>query len=116
MSEDEVDFIMDAIEFIAEYGYLFLAEYVLNIKTGAWSHKSYDKPLELLENFGIEESLKYIGKNDRETEKKENLKDEYKKYLDQARNHAARLKEKEINFKSFDEKECPSWFYFVNSK
>lgn len=116
MSEDEVDFILDAIEFIAQYGYLFLADYVLDIKTGAWSHNSYDKPLELFENFGIKESLKHIGKYDRETEKKENLKDEYKKYLDQARNHAARLKEKDIKFKSFDEEECPSWFYYVNSK
>ncbi len=42
--------------------------------------------------------------------------EEYKKYLNIAKNYAAKLKETDINFKSFDENEYPSWFYYVNSK
>jgi hypothetical protein len=26
------------------------------------------------------------------------------------------LQKKDLNFKSFDEKECPSWFYYINSQ
>jgi selenocysteine lyase/cysteine desulfurase len=114
MSEDEVDFILDAIEFIAEYGYLFLSEYVLDVKTGNWYHKSYNKTPILVENFGIKESLKYIGNNCRAIEKEEDFKDEFNKYLEQARKQAGLLKGKDINFKSLDEEKYPSWFYYVN--
>jgi len=119
MSEKEVDFICNAVEFIAEYGYLFMNEYILDIKTGNWSHKYHNKPFSIVENFGIEESLKYIDTADTKAEgilSPNSRNQEYNKYLDEAKNHAEQLKEKVINFKSFDEKECPSWFYFVNSK
>jgi hypothetical protein len=118
MSEEEVDFICNVMEFVAENGYLFLSEYVLNVKTGNWSHKSHNKPLAIVENFGAEESLKYTGNSNAKVERKIYLKDqneEYKKYLDKAKKHAAQLKEEDINFKSFDE-EHPSWFYYVDSK
>jgi len=119
MSEYEVDFICNAVEFIAEYGYLFMNEYILDIKTGNWSHKNHNKPFSIVENFGLEESLEYIDTADTKAEGKlspNSRNEEYNKYLDEAKNHAEQLKEKVINFESFDEKECPSWFYFVNSK
>ncbi|NLK64973.1 MAG: aminotransferase class V-fold PLP-dependent enzyme [Tissierellia bacterium] len=115
MSEDEVDFILNAVKFIAENGYLFLNEYVLDVKSGNWSHKSHNKPFKIVENFGIEESLKYIGKA-LPSFSSNNLNEEYREYLDQAKKHAAQLKEKDINFKTFDVEEYPSWFYYVNSK
>ena len=119
MSEYEVDFICNAVEFIAEYGYLFMNEYILDIKTGNWSHKNHNKPFSIVENFGLEESLEYIDTADTKAEGKlspTGRNEEYNKYLDEAKNHAEQLKEKVINFKSFDEKECPSWFYYVNFK
>jgi selenocysteine lyase/cysteine desulfurase len=118
MSEDEVDFICDAIKFIAENGYLFLNEYILDMKTGSWSHKSYNKPFSVVENFGAKESLKFVGNNNTKAVKEihSDSIEEYKKYLNVAKNYAAKLKEADINFKSFDEKEYPSWFYYVNSK
>jgi hypothetical protein len=65
-----------------------------------------------------EESLKFIGNSDTRAEKEmhSDCTKEYKKYLNEAKNYAAKLKETDINFKSFDEKEYPSWFYYVNSK
>jgi selenocysteine lyase/cysteine desulfurase len=118
MGESEVDFICNAMKFIAEHGYLFLNEYVLDIKTGNWSHKFHNKPFSTVENFGIVESLKCIDNTNTKAERKVSPKrnEEYKKYLDEAKNHAEQLKEKEIHFKSFDEKKYPSWFYYVNSK
>ena len=118
MGESEVDFICNAMKFIAEHGYLSLNEYVLDIKTGNWSHKFHNKPFSTVENFGIVESLKCIDNTNTKAERKVSPKrnEEYKKYLDEAKNHAEQLKEKEIHFKSFDEKKYPSWFYYVNSK
>lgn len=118
MSENEVDFICSAIEFIAEYGYMFLSEYVLDVKSGNWTHKSYNKPFSIVENFGAEESLKYIGDKDNSEVNNEKLSpnEEYKKYLKEAKKYAYKLKEKNLNFKSFDEEKCPSWFYYIFSK
>ena len=118
MSENEVDFICNAIEFIAKYGYLFLSEYILDFKSGNWSHMSYDKPFSVVESFGAEESLKYIHYKNNANDKADNTspEDEYKKYLAEAKNRAQQLQKKDLNFKSFDEEECPSWFYYINSR
>jgi len=118
MSESEVDFICNAMKFIAEHGYLFLNEYVLDVKTGNWSHKSHNKPFSIVENFGAEESLKFMDNGKIKAEKKVSPRrnEEYKKYLDEAKKHAAQLEERHINYLCFDEKEFPPWFYYVNSK
>lgn len=118
MDENEVDFICDAIEFISKYGYLFLSEYILDLKSGSWSHKTYKKPFSIVENSGAEESLKYIDGNNNMNTKREaiDLCEEYEKYLCEAKNYADKLKKTELNFKSLDEEECPSWFYYINSQ
>ena len=115
MSEDEVDFICDAIEFIARHGYLFLSEYILDLKSGNWSHKSYNNPFGIVENFGAEESLKYIADNNNKAEAEEiSPEKEYEKYFAEAKKYAGQLKEKDLNFKSLDEEKFPSWFYYIN--
>lgn len=48
-TDEEVEFLLDAVEFIAEYGDRFLAEYTFNWQTGAWSH---EKDEALLDLFG----------------------------------------------------------------
>ncbi|MCK5762652.1 MAG: hypothetical protein KAH05_00890, partial [Clostridiales bacterium] len=113
MTEAEVDFIMDAIEFIAEYGYLFLDEYKIDIHSGLWSHMTYKEDLSLVDNFGIKASLDFIGKDvEREYEDKEVL---YKNYLDEAKKIADNLKENFTeNYASFpkDEENELKWFEF----
>lgn len=39
--ELEVDYLLDAIEFVADHGYLFLADYQFDHETGAWAHKHW---------------------------------------------------------------------------
>jgi selenocysteine lyase/cysteine desulfurase len=41
LSEIEFEFICKAIEFIADYGYLFLDEYSFNIQSGEWTHLNF---------------------------------------------------------------------------
>ncbi|MFO8077920.1 MAG: aminotransferase class V-fold PLP-dependent enzyme [Thermoplasmatota archaeon] len=43
LSQEDVDYILKAIEFIAEYGYLFLHLYSFDIKTGDWAYIDYEK-------------------------------------------------------------------------
>lgn len=59
MTKEEVKFIVDALEFIASYGYLFVHAYVMNLKTGIWSKKDYTEYNKYVATFGIEESFKY---------------------------------------------------------
>ncbi|ADV68908.1 aminotransferase class V-fold PLP-dependent enzyme [Deinococcus maricopensis] len=44
ISDDEVDFLLSAIEFIAEYGPLFVPQYDFDWESGAWTHPA-DAPL-----------------------------------------------------------------------
>lgn len=119
MNESEVEFICDAIEFIAQYGYLFLSEYILDVKSGNWTHKTYNKPYSIVENFGAEESLKYIAynKNTNTMTEELSLKEEYNRYLEEAKKHAEQLKGRNTKLISFaEEDKCQSWFYYVNSQ
>ena len=43
LSKEDVDYILEAIDFITQYGYLFLHFYSFNIKTGNWNHINYKK-------------------------------------------------------------------------
>ncbi len=116
MSEEEVDFICDAIEFVAQYGCLFLSEYALDLKSGNWTHRNHNKPLGIVENFGVEESLKYIDNINNTSAKTAVIspKKQYKQYLLEAKIIAEQLKEKDLNFKSLDKEKYPSWFYYIN--
>ena len=44
-SEIEFKFICEAIEFIADYGYLFLRKYSFNINSGVWTHLNFKDTL-----------------------------------------------------------------------
>lgn len=38
MDDAEADYVIDAVDFVARYGYLFLALYEFDLKSGAWTH------------------------------------------------------------------------------
>nr|WP_312577538.1 aminotransferase class V-fold PLP-dependent enzyme [Sedimentibacter sp.] len=120
MSEEEVEFICKAIEFTAEFGYLFLYDYVVDIKTGKWRHKDYDKKSSIVENFGIKESVKYIDESSDKfsVSHKISLADEYNKYMEEAKKYAEHLKKLNVKLKYFEEEKYngQGWFYFVNSE
>ena len=54
MDDIEVDYILDAIEFVAEHGHHFLAEYNFDMATGAWVHKV---DCVCLEGFSLDAAL-----------------------------------------------------------
>lgn len=113
MDEPEVDYICNAIDFIANYGYLFLNEYVINLKSGKWKHMSNNKKYSIIESFGIEESTKFMAECCIDKKLNINLQEQYKKYLYEAKSYAQELEKNLIQLKSF-EAEGTGWFYFVN--
>jgi len=58
MDDNEVGYILDAVEFIAEYGHRFLPQYDFDLHTGAWMHK---RDCVCLEGFSLEAALQCPG-------------------------------------------------------
>ena len=57
-SQDDFEFICNAVEFVADFGYLFLPEYNLNFASGGWLHNSIDKDDDYLNaEFGVSQAL-----------------------------------------------------------
>ncbi len=54
--EETFEFILDVIEFIAKYGYLFLQDYTLERSTGLWTHKKPVTPA--LIDLNVEKAMK----------------------------------------------------------
>jgi selenocysteine lyase/cysteine desulfurase len=117
MTEKEVEFICDAIEFFACYGHLFLSEYILDLKSGEWNHMSHNVSYKVIENFGVKESLRFVkGNSVNHREEKNTPVEEYKKYLYQAKKLAKQLEKRDLELKTLQYDEGPSWFYFIHSK
>ncbi len=117
MTEEEVEFLLDAVDFISNYGYLFLDEYEIDLKSGSWLHKNSIQQIDFITNFGIESSFDYIGKSFKYEEEIDRSY-EYKKYLDEAEIKAKELKEVFTgSFKKYkdDYYESLRWFDFINS-
>ena len=55
MDQAEVDYVIDAVEFVARHGYLFLGLYDFDLLTGAWTHR---EPRELDEQLSLEAALR----------------------------------------------------------
>lgn len=58
MDELEVDYILDAIDFVAEHGFRFLPRYDFDVHSGAWQHKEDGVSLE---TFSIDAALECPG-------------------------------------------------------
>jgi selenocysteine lyase/cysteine desulfurase len=112
-SEIEFKFICQAIEFIADYGHLFLAKYSFNINSGVWTHLNF------------KDTLLY-NKPDIKSVLKTNLRDcfdeelidrniEFTKYLNDARKLVKTLGD-EIEYRQFDDPEVEElrWFNFIH--
>jgi selenocysteine lyase/cysteine desulfurase len=119
MTEEEVEFILKAVDFTAQYGYLFLNEYEMDLKTGKWNHKNYKDVYDMVDSFGIEESIKYISlKGKKNSSEKIQFSEEFESYMLEAKTHAERLSREPDNFKTLDEGRFygHGWFYFANLK
>ena len=54
LSREDVDFLVEAIEFVAAHGHLLLPQYSFNIQTGEWTHKGFQ---EKVPEFGIQSTF-----------------------------------------------------------
>jgi selenocysteine lyase/cysteine desulfurase len=61
MDDVEADFVMDAVEFVAEQGHRFLRLYAFDAETGAWSHREYR---EQHAAFSLDAALDATGSDD----------------------------------------------------
>ena len=87
MDDIEVDYILDAIGFVADQGYRFLPLYDFDMNTGAWAHK-VDRVC--LEGFSLDDALKCDGYHSPALGKDERAQ-RYAGFMREARNLAAGL-------------------------
>ncbi len=110
--EETFYFILEAIEFIAEYGYLFLDDYFVNEATGLWSHKNAvsQSPLELDVNIAMKlGSIAVYFDMDEEIRF-------YQKVMDEANSHVERLKANSIVPTVYGQNVYKdlAWFYWLD--
>ncbi len=121
LSELDIDYICDAVDFIAKHGYLFIQYYEFDVVTGEWVHIKHEKEeehdqigdLSLLEVFNTDLEN---GDND---QKRRDREENYEKYIQKA-NYIAINNELVFSgeFSEFEESNLESlhWFYFKNLK
>ncbi len=110
-SELEFQFVCQSIEFIAEYGYLFLKHYSFNINTGEWVHINF-KDIHLSSKPDIRTVLSTNLHNCFEEEVIDQKK-EFTKYLQYAKDlvHNIEIEEEYLQFED-SETEKLRWFNF----
>ncbi|QVK19329.1 aminotransferase class V-fold PLP-dependent enzyme [Mycoplasmatota bacterium] len=113
MSDEEVEFVINAIKFIAHYGYLFLTQYKMEIKSGNWSHNYLNEYNSIVDSFGLYESFNISEPQNILI----NKKSEFNKYFDEANKTVENLKrEFQPNYKQFQNKKYEDfrWFNFIH--
>ena len=112
MTIDQVNFICDAIQFIADFGYLFLQEYELDLKSGDWKSLQLHSGVTIPE-FNFESSIEF-EKMDWPVSEPPALPSTYNTYLDYANKRVLILKKSfKDSFVTYDDlhMEQNKWFY-----
>ena len=112
-SEIEFKFICQAIEFIADYGYLFLLKYSFNINSGVWTHLNFKDTI--LYNKPDIKSVLTTNLRGCFDEELIDRNVEFTKYLNDARKLVKTLGD-EIEYRQFDDPEAEElrWFNFIH--
>jgi len=112
-SEIEFKFICQAIEFIADYGYLFLRKYSFNINSGVWTHLNFKDTL--LYNKPDIKSVFTTKLRDCFDEELIDRNVEFTKYLNDARK-IVKTFGGEIEYHQFDDPKAEElrWFNFIH--
>ena len=90
MDDLEVDFLLDAVEFVARYGGLFLSLYDFNVYDGSWNKKDGSVSLQ---RFSLESALN-ANRIDETPMPVEERRARYAGYLDEALELASQLQER----------------------
>jgi hypothetical protein len=89
MDDAEADYVVQAVEFVAECGHRFLPLYAFDAATGLWTHRTH---VEQHEHFSIDAALACSG-CDQLPLPVETRREHYAHYLGQAASWAERLGE-----------------------
>jgi hypothetical protein len=112
-SEIEFEFICKAIEFIADYGYLFLSDYTFDIQTGEWTHIDFEDT----NLFSVPDIKSILSSNLRNCFDEESVDRDvqYTNYLKQAE-EIIQAFEEDTEYKQFDDPgvEELRWFNFIH--
>jgi len=121
LSELDIDYICDVIDFIANHGYLFIPYYEFDLVTGEWTHIKYEKEEEhdLVGDLSLLEIFNSDFENSDIDQERRDKQDDYEKYIQKA-NYLAINNELIFSdeFSDFKESNLESlhWFYFKNLK
>jgi len=94
MDDAEADFLVDAILFIADKGYIFLSSYQFDMSFGSWQHIKEDSvctTAAVETAFGVSEMLKRSSLSKARGLKPHKRHKMYKKYLNEAHLLASKL-------------------------
>jgi selenocysteine lyase/cysteine desulfurase len=107
LSKEDIDYIIRCVEFIAEYGYLFLERYEFNINTAEWKYIGFEDKLPIL---SINENFKTKKINLLKLPEMRNF------YIEEAKKIAIELKKEFNNSYYEDEKDIEEikYFYYCN--
>jgi len=113
ISEIDFEFICKAIEFTADYGYLFLKDYSFNIHSGEWTHLNFEDTLSY--NKPEIKSILSIDLKNCFDEESIDRNIEYANYLNEARKLVKIFGDK-IEYQQFDDPEAEElrWFNFIH--
>jgi len=113
ISEVEFEFICKAIEFTADYGYLFLKDYSFNTQSGEWTHLNFEDTF-LYSKLDIKSILSSNLRNCFDEESIDR-KVEFANYLDKA-NKIVQTLDEEKEYQQFDDPEVEElrWFNFIH--
>jgi selenocysteine lyase/cysteine desulfurase len=87
MDDLETDYLLDAIEFVADHGVHFLPLYLFDVNTGNWEHRDNPAPLP---DFSLQEALE-TGEACTTTRTLEERRAAYREALEEARTWADKL-------------------------
>ena len=108
MTDEEFEFVCDAILFVAEFGKYFLQAYSFDLKTGCWCHKCFNTEQVA---FGVDSAISATEK--RRSEKSILTKNTFRSYLDAARCEARKLESTflQCRLRTTNEKLIPFLYY-----
>jgi len=113
ISEVEFEFICKAIEFTADYGYLFLKDYSFNTQSGEWTHLNFEDTF----LYSKPDIKSILSSNLRNCFDEESIdrKVEFANYLDKA-NKIVQTLDEEKEYQQFDDPEVEElrWFNFIH--
>lgn len=111
LSEVEVDYILEAISFIAHYGLVFLSEYTLDTSHIVWQHKNYSHRLKAFDVSDLLDANQRVGRSHKRCQS-EQLSACFNDYLTFAHLEKDRIKcDYQLRVYELEQDKTLTWFY-----